>query len=120
MPPGSWPPRVDLSAVTGIDAAGRKQYRYHDAWRTARDEKKFDHALEVAARLGVAAEDCLFVGDNVKNDIEGALDAGMQAAWIDIHHPAEHPCYDRPVPTAARTVHSLHELLSLPELADHS
>ncbi|MFG1994842.1 DNA topoisomerase IB [Actinoplanes sp. NPDC048988] len=37
--------------ATGIDAAGRKQYRYHDDWRTARDEKKFDHALEVAARL---------------------------------------------------------------------
>ncbi|MEU8818483.1 DNA topoisomerase IB [Actinoplanes sp. NPDC048796] len=37
--------------ATGVDAAGRKQYRYHDDWRTARDEKKFDHALEVAARL---------------------------------------------------------------------
>ena len=37
--------------ATGVDAAGRKQYRYHDEWRTARDEAKFDHALEVAARL---------------------------------------------------------------------
>ncbi|MBU2669423.1 DNA topoisomerase IB [Actinoplanes bogorensis] len=37
--------------VTGVDVAGRKQYRYHDDWRTARDEKKFDHALEVSRRL---------------------------------------------------------------------
>ncbi|WP_067500534.1 DNA topoisomerase IB [Actinoplanes sp. TFC3] len=37
--------------ATGIDAAGRKQYVYHPQWRTARDEKKFDHALEVAEKL---------------------------------------------------------------------
>ncbi len=43
-------PRGHIQA-TGIDAAGRKQYRYHDAWRTARDEAKFDHALAVAERL---------------------------------------------------------------------
>ncbi len=27
--------------ATGTDAAGRKQYRYHDAWRTRRDHEKF-------------------------------------------------------------------------------
>jgi DNA topoisomerase I len=37
--------------ATGVDAAGRKQYRYHDAWRASRDRAKFDHALEVAALL---------------------------------------------------------------------
>jgi DNA topoisomerase IB len=37
--------------ATGFDAAGRKQYLYHPAWRTERDEKKFDHALEIAERL---------------------------------------------------------------------
>jgi DNA topoisomerase-1 len=37
--------------ATGQDAAGRKQYVYHPAWRTARDEKKFEHALEIAERL---------------------------------------------------------------------
>nr|WP_296073346.1 DNA topoisomerase IB [uncultured Actinoplanes sp.] len=37
--------------ATGIDAAGRKQYIYHPQWRTARDEKKFEHALDVAERL---------------------------------------------------------------------
>ena len=43
-------PRGHIQA-TGQDAAGRKQYLYHPAWRTARDEKKFDHALEIAERL---------------------------------------------------------------------
>ncbi len=27
--------------ATGIDARGRKQYRYHDAWRIARDREKY-------------------------------------------------------------------------------
>jgi DNA topoisomerase I len=43
-------PRGHIQAV-GTDAAGRKQYLYHPQWRTARDEKKFEHAVEVAERL---------------------------------------------------------------------
>jgi DNA topoisomerase I len=43
-------PRGHIQA-TGRDAAGRKQYMYHEVWRTNRDEKKFDHALEVASEL---------------------------------------------------------------------
>ncbi|MGA5302648.1 DNA topoisomerase IB [Nucisporomicrobium flavum] len=43
-------PRGHVQA-TGVDAAGRKQYVYHPEWRTARDEAKFDHALEVAEKL---------------------------------------------------------------------
>lgn len=31
--------------VTGRDARGRKQYRYHPKWRTVRDETKFDRML---------------------------------------------------------------------------
>ncbi|CAN5552313.1 DNA topoisomerase IB [soil metagenome] len=37
--------------ATGIDAAGRKQYRYHDRWRTRRDQQKFDAMLDFAAAL---------------------------------------------------------------------
>ncbi len=37
--------------ATGYDVAGRKQYMYHPAWRTSRDEKKFEHALNVAEKL---------------------------------------------------------------------
>jgi DNA topoisomerase-1 len=37
--------------ATGRDARGRKQYRYHPAWREARDETKFDRLLEFGAAL---------------------------------------------------------------------
>jgi DNA topoisomerase-1 len=37
--------------ATGVDAAGRKQYRYHDRWRERRDREKFDEMLEFARAL---------------------------------------------------------------------
>jgi DNA topoisomerase I len=37
--------------ATGIDAAGRKQYRYHDRWRERRDAEKFDSMLRFAEAL---------------------------------------------------------------------
>jgi DNA topoisomerase IB len=37
--------------ATGIDARGRKQYRYHDLWRTRRDRQKFDSMVEFARSL---------------------------------------------------------------------
>jgi DNA topoisomerase I len=37
--------------ATGIDAAGRKQYRYHDAWRARRDAAKFDAMVDFAHAL---------------------------------------------------------------------
>jgi DNA topoisomerase I len=43
-------PRGHLQA-TGIDAAGRKQYRYHDAWRVQRDRQKFRRMTEFAQAL---------------------------------------------------------------------
>jgi DNA topoisomerase IB len=43
-------PMGHIQAV-GIDARGRKQYRYHDRWRVRRDAEKFDHMLEFAAAL---------------------------------------------------------------------
>jgi len=39
-----------LQAV-GTDAAGRRQYLYHDLWRKRRDQEKFDHMLEFAQAL---------------------------------------------------------------------
>jgi DNA topoisomerase IB len=43
-------PRGHIQA-TGVDAAGRRQYRYHDVWRVKRDAAKFDHVLDIARRL---------------------------------------------------------------------
>ncbi|MET8865108.1 DNA topoisomerase IB [Nonomuraea sp. NPDC004580] len=37
--------------AAGTDAAGRRQYRYHDVWREQQDRAKFDRVLEVAERL---------------------------------------------------------------------
>ena len=37
--------------ATGVDAAGRKQYRYHDAWRTRRDAEKFEEMTRFAKAL---------------------------------------------------------------------
>lgn len=42
--------------ATGVDARGRRQYRYHDAWRVQRDLEKHDRILEFAARLPTARE----------------------------------------------------------------
>ncbi|HEV2088224.1 MAG TPA: DNA topoisomerase IB, partial [Cryptosporangiaceae bacterium] len=42
--------RGHIQAI-GTDAAGRRQYRYHDAWRETRDAAKHDRVLEVAQRL---------------------------------------------------------------------
>jgi DNA topoisomerase-1 len=46
-------PHGHIQAV-GIDAAGRKQYLYHAAWRERRDRAKFDRALQLAASIGPA------------------------------------------------------------------
>jgi DNA topoisomerase I len=37
--------------ATGVDAAGRKQYRYHDRWRERRDSEKFESMVRFAAAL---------------------------------------------------------------------
>lgn len=43
------------------------------------DPKPFEVALEC---LGVAAEDSLYVGNDIQADVRGAHNAGMAAAWI--------------------------------------
>ena len=37
--------------ATGLDARGRKQYRYHPKWRELRDQTKYEHVIEFAAAL---------------------------------------------------------------------
>ena len=37
--------------ATGVDARGRKQYRYHDRWRQRRDQEKFDSMVDFARAL---------------------------------------------------------------------
>jgi DNA topoisomerase-1 len=40
--------------ATGFDDAGRRQYRYHDAWRAQKDRQKFDRMLDLADVLPAA------------------------------------------------------------------
>ncbi len=40
----------------GTDAAGRRQYRYHDEWRAQRDAAKHQRVLDFAERLPAARE----------------------------------------------------------------
>jgi DNA topoisomerase-1 len=49
--------RGHLQAV-GTDAAGRRQYLYHEEWRTRRDRQKFDRALRLARRLPAMRKIC--------------------------------------------------------------
>jgi DNA topoisomerase IB len=44
--------------ATGVDAKGRRQYRYHDAWRLQRDLVKHDRVLEFAPGCRRRASGC--------------------------------------------------------------
>ena len=48
-------PRGHIQAL-GTDAAGRRQYRYHDEWRVQRDAEKHTRVLMFAKRLPAARE----------------------------------------------------------------
>ena len=43
-------PNGHIQAI-GVDAAGRRQYIYHPAWREQKDRLKFERALQLAASL---------------------------------------------------------------------
>lgn len=51
--------------ATGTDAAGRKQYLYHDEWRRKRDLEKFEDMVEFARALPALRQ-------RVAADLEGA------------------------------------------------
>ncbi|KYG98512.1 DNA topoisomerase IB [Bradyrhizobium sp. DOA1] len=42
--------------ATGIDARGRKQYRYHPKWRELRDQNKYEHIIQFAVALPALRE----------------------------------------------------------------
>lgn len=48
-------PNGHIQAI-GTDAAGRRQYRYHDDWRRKRDLEKFDRVLTFAEKLPAMRE----------------------------------------------------------------
>jgi putative hydrolase of the HAD superfamily len=72
------------------------------------DRRIFERAAE---NLGVAADQCIFVGDNPEADVAGARDAGMLAVWYKgvMAWPAG-------LAAAERAITSLSEVLELPML----
>ncbi len=60
------------------------------------DRRIFD---EACMRLGCAPHEVLHVGDDLALDVRGALDAGLQAAWVrrgDAAHDPAVPCWQGP------------------------
>ena len=47
--------------------------------------------LRAAERLGVAPENCVYVGDHPINDIKGAQSAGMRPIFLNTRKLSEHP-----------------------------
>lgn len=52
----------------------------------------FEHVRRrLGARTPLAADECLHVGDSIREDVAGALGAGWRAAWIDRDGDASAP-----------------------------
>ena len=68
--------------ATGTDAAGRRQYRYHDHWRLARDREKHERMLEFAAVLPAARERML--EDVRRRHIDRQRVLGAAARLLDL------------------------------------
>ena len=68
--------------ATGTDAAGRRQYRYHDAWRVARDREKHEHMLEFARLLPSARERML--ADLRRDDVDRTRVLAAAARLLDL------------------------------------
>jgi len=89
------------------------------AFGVAKPDVRIFHAA--AAQLNLDPEAVLHVGDDAMADAFGALNAGMQAVWINAHDHvweaqiAAHPSYE---PTAPRLSQPL-TVSHLSELCDH-
>ncbi|MEU1993793.1 DNA topoisomerase IB [Nocardia gamkensis] len=65
--------------AVGVDAAGRRQYLYHEQWRKERDEEKFDRVLALAGRLPeIRAQ----VGEDLA--LRGTVRRRVEAVGIDL------------------------------------
>jgi len=67
------------------------------------DPRIFEMAV---ARLKVRPDECVYVGDHPRNDIEGAGKSGMRTVWIKVNQPW--------IPEL--TVRPYHKIERLPEL----
>jgi DNA topoisomerase IB len=68
--------------ATGTDAAGRRQYRYHDDWRRQRDREKHEKMLDFATALPRARERML--GDVRRPALDRERVLGGAARLLDL------------------------------------
>jgi putative hydrolase of the HAD superfamily len=84
-PPGPWREEVARQGLSGlVDAA---IFCSDVGWRKPA-RQIFEFALE---RLGAVPEECLFVGDNPRWDVEGPRALGIDALLIDRHNLVADP-----------------------------
>jgi putative hydrolase of the HAD superfamily len=78
---------------------------------------KPDPLMYLAAcwELGVAPEQCLYVGDGGSRELTGAAELGMTAVRLDAPDLADHLVFDPDLAFAGPSVRSLHEVLALVE-----
>ena len=99
----SWLDRAGLGSrfqwvITSVDAGARKP-----------SPAFFQYALD---RCGVAADDVLFVGNQLNTDVAGAEACGIRTVWLSdaaYRSPDDEPCDARPT----FTIPTLHELPTL-------
>ncbi len=94
-------PLLDIAVVSGDEGV---------------DKPQAEIFRRVAARLGVACTQCLYVGDHPINDVQGARSAGMRTVRVNYGFPANHPTYDAPLPDDVPEITALSDLLTLPDL----
>lgn len=70
-------PRGHLQAV-GTDAAGRRQYLYHEDWRRQRDAEKFDRVLQLGRRMPALRRKLVAQLDGPPTDRETVLAAAIR------------------------------------------
>jgi DNA topoisomerase IB len=68
--------------ATGTDAAGRRQYRYHDDWRRNRDREKHERMLDFAGVLPAARERML--ADLARPSLDRERVLGAAARLLDL------------------------------------
>ena len=72
------------------------------------DPKMYAHSLDA---LGLAAEECIYVGDGNSEELLGAKKCGLVTVWVD-NGPQQH-WHERFAPTGDHTIRSLDELLPI-------
>lgn len=73
--------------ATGRDARGRKQYRYHEKWREARDETKYDRMLIFGAalpKIRKRVEEDLALPGLPKNKVLATIVSIMERTFIRV------------------------------------